>query len=76
MSENRSPIKYFLSGGFGGICTVISGHPLDTIKVFLQQPIMFYLTKVRYCFYVVFLFLIRSYDTKLKNCTLIYKMTS
>lgn len=36
MSENRSPIKYFLSGGFGGICTVISGHPLDTIKVRLQ----------------------------------------
>lgn len=35
MSENRSPIKYFLSGGFGGICTVLSGHPLDTIKVIL-----------------------------------------
>lgn len=31
-----SPIKYFLSGGFGGICTVITGHPLDTIKVRLQ----------------------------------------
>lgn len=37
--ENRSekkqvsPIKYFLSGGFGGVCTVITGHPLDTIKV-------------------------------------------
>lgn len=28
-----SPIKYFLSGGFGGVCTVITGHPLDTIKV-------------------------------------------
>lgn len=40
MSDNVSPIKYFLSGGFGGICTVISGHPLDTIKVRLQtQPV-------------------------------------
>lgn len=36
MSENASPIKYFLSGGFGGICTVIAGHPLDTIKVKLK----------------------------------------
>ncbi|XP_078034192.1 carnitine/acylcarnitine carrier protein colt, mitochondrial isoform X1 [Augochlora pura] len=36
MSEKESPIKYFLSGGFGGICTVIAGHPLDTIKVRLQ----------------------------------------
>jgi len=40
MSDNVSPIKYFLSGGFGGICTVVTGHPLDTIKVRLQtQPI-------------------------------------
>ncbi|KAI5637783.1 mitochondrial carrier protein domain-containing protein [Phthorimaea operculella] len=36
MSESSSPIKYFLSGGFGGICTVLSGHPMDTIKVRLQ----------------------------------------
>ncbi|XP_046747396.1 congested-like trachea protein [Diprion similis] len=36
MSENVSPIKYFLSGGFGGVCLVIAGHPLDTIKVRLQ----------------------------------------
>ncbi|KAJ9582687.1 hypothetical protein L9F63_022970, partial [Diploptera punctata] len=27
-----SPLKYFLSGGFGGFCTVVAGHPLDTIK--------------------------------------------
>jgi hypothetical protein len=35
MSEKQatSPVKYFLSGGFGGICTVVAGHPLDTIKV-------------------------------------------
>ena len=36
MSDKESPIKYFLSGGFGGICTVVAGHPLDTIKVRLQ----------------------------------------
>lgn len=27
------PIEYFLCGGFGGVCTVVVGHPLDTIKV-------------------------------------------
>lgn len=27
------PVQYFLCGGFGGICTVLVGHPLDTIKV-------------------------------------------
>lgn len=31
--SSENPIKYFISGGFGGICTVIAGHPLDTIKV-------------------------------------------
>uniref|UniRef100_A0A6B2EEP8 Putative mitochondrial carrier protein n=1 Tax=Phlebotomus kandelakii TaxID=1109342 RepID=A0A6B2EEP8_9DIPT len=36
MSSHTSPAKYFLSGGFGGVCTVIVGHPLDTIKVRLQ----------------------------------------
>ncbi|CAH4029909.1 mitochondrial carnitine/acylcarnitine carrier protein [Pieris brassicae] len=36
MSEKSSPIKYFLSGGFGGVCTVLAGHPMDTIKVRLQ----------------------------------------
>ncbi|KAG7160121.1 Mitochondrial carnitine/acylcarnitine carrier protein-like [Homarus americanus] len=35
-----SAIKDFLAGGFGGACTVVVGHPLDTIKVRLQtQPI-------------------------------------
>ncbi|XP_044525395.1 mitochondrial carnitine/acylcarnitine carrier protein-like [Gracilinanus agilis] len=34
-----SPIKNFLAGGFGGICLVFVGHPLDTVKVKLQtQP--------------------------------------
>ncbi|KAJ9581403.1 hypothetical protein L9F63_023418, partial [Diploptera punctata] len=37
MSEKTvSPLKYFISGGFGGLCTVVSGHPFDTIKVRLQ----------------------------------------
>lgn len=30
------PGEYFICGGFGGICTVLVGHPLDTIKVRLQ----------------------------------------
>jgi solute carrier family 25 carnitine/acylcarnitine transporter 20/29 len=38
MSEKKpvNPVKYFLSGGFGGVCTVVAGHPLDTIKVFIR----------------------------------------
>ena len=28
-----SPLKGFIAGGFGGICVVLSGHPLDTMKV-------------------------------------------
>jgi len=35
-NKERSPFKYFLSGGLGGVCTVIVGHPFDTIKVRLQ----------------------------------------
>jgi len=31
-----SPVKGFIAGGFGGVCVVLSGHPLDTIKVRLQ----------------------------------------
>uniref|UniRef100_UPI00398E7818 mitochondrial carnitine/acylcarnitine carrier protein isoform X2 n=1 Tax=Pristiophorus japonicus TaxID=55135 RepID=UPI00398E7818 len=34
-----SPVKNFFAGGFGGMCLVFAGHPLDTIKVRLQtQP--------------------------------------
>lgn len=33
---STNPFKYFLAGGFGGVCTVLVGHPLDTIKVRLQ----------------------------------------
>lgn len=31
-----SPIKNFFAGGLGGVCTVVVGHPFDTIKVRLQ----------------------------------------
>ena len=32
-------VKNFFAGGFGGVCLVVSGHPLDLIKVRLQtQP--------------------------------------
>lgn len=30
------PIEYFICGGVGGVCTVLVGHPFDTIKVRLQ----------------------------------------
>lgn len=30
------PLQYFVCGGFGGVCTVLVGHPLDTVKVRLQ----------------------------------------
>lgn len=48
-SQRANPVKNFLAGGFGGICLVAAGHPLDTIKVRLQtmpkpalgQPPMF-----------------------------------
>lgn len=33
---SSSLFKDFIAGGFGGICLVASGHPLDTIKVLLQ----------------------------------------
>lgn len=32
-TRSTSGVKNFLAGGFGGICCVVSGHPLDTIKV-------------------------------------------
>ncbi|CAB1315366.1 unnamed protein product [Coregonus sp. 'balchen'] len=31
-----SPGKNFFAGGFGGVCLVFAGHPLDTIKVRIQ----------------------------------------
>ena len=32
-TRSTSGVKNFLAGGFGGVCCVVSGHPLDTIKV-------------------------------------------
>lgn len=36
MANQLNPVEYFICGGFGGICTVLVGHPLDTVKVRLQ----------------------------------------
>lgn len=33
MPEEASAVKGFLAGGFGGMCLVLAGHPLDTMKV-------------------------------------------
>ncbi|KAK4874112.1 hypothetical protein RN001_013472 [Aquatica leii] len=34
MPDNQ--LEYLICGAFGGICTVLVGHPLDTVKVRLQ----------------------------------------
>ncbi|KAF0987183.1 hypothetical protein HZS_7579 [Henneguya salminicola] len=39
MSEKSSPLISFVSGAVSGVGIVLSGHPLDTIKVYLQTPI-------------------------------------
>ena len=39
-NANSSALKNFLAGGVGGICLVIAGHPLDTIKVRNIHPIL------------------------------------
>lgn len=36
MTEAPNHFENFISGGVGGVCTVLTGHPLDTIKVRLQ----------------------------------------
>lgn len=35
-SSFRSSVKSFLSGGVGGVCAVLVGHPFDLIKVRMQ----------------------------------------
>ncbi|KAJ2083663.1 carnitine transporter [Coemansia sp. RSA 988] len=35
-TSGTSGIKSFLSGGFGGMCLVAAGHPLDLLKVRMQ----------------------------------------
>jgi len=42
-----SPLKNFLSGGFGGMCLVMAGHPFDLIKVRLQTSDQY--TGIREC---------------------------
>jgi hypothetical protein len=36
--ETKQPdlLKQFIAGGVGGVCLVLVGHPLDTIKVRIQ----------------------------------------
>ena len=34
--SNTNVIENFIAGGVGGSCTVIVGHPFDTVKVRLQ----------------------------------------
>ncbi|XP_068150579.1 mitochondrial magnesium exporter 1 [Drosophila tropicalis] len=34
--QKANPVKFFIAGGFGGMCNVLVGYPLDTIKVRLQ----------------------------------------
>eukprot|EP00282_Hemiselmis_andersenii_P014569 CAMPEP_0114148932 /NCGR_PEP_ID=MMETSP0043_2-20121206/21889_1 /TAXON_ID=464988 /ORGANISM="Hemiselmis andersenii, Strain CCMP644" /LENGTH=345 /DNA_ID=CAMNT_0001243541 /DNA_START=45 /DNA_END=1078 /DNA_ORIENTATION=- len=34
--KQPGPLKSFLAGGAGGVCLVLVGHPLDTIKVRIQ----------------------------------------
>ncbi|XP_003382431.1 PREDICTED: mitochondrial carnitine/acylcarnitine carrier protein-like [Amphimedon queenslandica] len=36
VKKRPSGIKNFIAGGVGGVCVVLVGHPLDTIKVRLQ----------------------------------------
>eukprot|EP00286_Rhodomonas_abbreviata_P015186 CAMPEP_0181319476 /NCGR_PEP_ID=MMETSP1101-20121128/17595_1 /TAXON_ID=46948 /ORGANISM="Rhodomonas abbreviata, Strain Caron Lab Isolate" /LENGTH=300 /DNA_ID=CAMNT_0023427085 /DNA_START=72 /DNA_END=974 /DNA_ORIENTATION=- len=35
-AKQPGPLKSFLAGGCGGICLVVVGHPLDTLKVRIQ----------------------------------------
>jgi len=35
-AKPESGLKSFLSGGFGGVCIVLVGHPLDLVKVRMQ----------------------------------------
>ena len=38
-SAGKTFAKDFIAGGFGGICTVLSGHPFDTIKVRIYKQL-------------------------------------
>lgn len=36
MSSEHAPLKGLVAGGFGGMCGLVIGHPLDTVKVRIQ----------------------------------------
>ena len=36
VKSSTSAIKSFVSGGFGGVCAILVGHPFDLIKTRLQ----------------------------------------
>lgn len=46
--KEPSALKNFLSGGVGGVCTVVTGHPLDTIKVSHEPVSLTLLRGARY----------------------------
>ena len=50
--KEPSGVKNFLAGGVGGVCLVVTGHPLDTIKVGLgvvnRRGLLKYLRSPRY----------------------------
>lgn len=36
VNSTLDSLRAFISGGFGGICAVVVGHPFDLVKVRLQ----------------------------------------
>ena len=44
-SAAKDGAKKFISGGVGGICAVLSGHPFDTVKVSFFMNHMCIVTK-------------------------------
>ena len=36
MANYLASLKQFIAGGFGGVCLILAGHPMDTIKVRIQ----------------------------------------
>lgn len=36
-NPNVDPVRYLICGGVGGVCTVVAGHSLDTIKVIITS---------------------------------------
>ena len=40
MAPKVNPVKDFISGGVGGVCLVVAGHPFDTLKVAKDEILM------------------------------------